>query len=159
MTRKIPATPAADAAQALALESISEEELDGVVGTRIEWTDAVMTRDGLYRPLPVDGPCFGISHPAINHNPDAVKLHLENQPASSTPATRATLREARAVSNGDTPPCWALVCPNPECGDVDTLHGTFVDITAFRRRPLLTILEMTCTSCGEVCRPPTRLEK
>lgn len=97
---------------------------------------------------------------AAPHNPDAVRLHRENQPTpASTNATRAKLPRARCVSNGDTPPCWVLVCPNPECGDVDTLHGTVVDVTAFRRQPLLTMLEMTCTSCGERCTPPTRLER
>ena len=73
----------------------------------------------------------------------------------STPLARERMRRARVVSNGDTPPCYALVCPNPKCGDVDTLIAHLIDVSVSRRkRSRIDVFELTCTECGQRCLPP-----
>lgn len=80
-------------------------------------------------------------------------------PTASPPChahTRATRRPAAyAVSNHDTPPCYALKCPN--CGDIDTLIATDIRVTKVRGNVDLEIVELKCRECGNAYRPPTEI--
>lgn len=69
--------------------------------------------------------------------------------------SRAALRRAHAISNGDTPPCYALKCPG--CGDIDTLHATDTRVRKVRGKVELEIVVFKCTECGSECKPPTEI--
>jgi hypothetical protein len=85
-----------------------------------------------------------------------VVAQIEKQDVPVYPP-EANLPMARAVSNGDTPPCWALACPT--CGDIDTMIASFIDITAVRGKPKIGVFELRCRTCGTKCKPPTTLER
>jgi len=63
---------------------------------------------------------------------------------------------ALAISNGDSPPCYALKCP--ACGSIDDLRAAVLGVTVTRGKVRLDMAGLVCNECETWLEYPTARE-